>query len=147
VHGRSANQTCVCVTDPCHCQGPIIWTDPDNIHSREGTERTNRAGDEITEFRIDSDATVLVESIVRAKATTLPALYQRLALKPATRLPPSRGGGGCGCGGGSATVHPREAPGAYHDGIECGGHTLYDVYHESDGAGGTVFHYIPIGSC
>jgi hypothetical protein len=132
---------CVCVTEPCDCEGPIIWINPDDIHSQEDTDRTNRAGDHVVEFRIDPDATVLVESVVRAKASALSPHGRRLRLNPSSHLPTR---GGCGCGHGS--TESNRAPGSHYDGQECAGHTLYDVWEESDGLD-TTFYYIAVGSC
>jgi hypothetical protein len=147
--GRTPIQLCLCVTDPCDCPGPIIWINPDDIHSRASTERSNRAGEDVTEFKIDPDATVLVESVVRAKASALQSHGRRLRLRPSSHFrPPSRGD--CGCGGGCGDCvgagTARDRAGSYYDGQECAGHTLYDVWVEADGLD-TVFYYVAVGSC
>jgi hypothetical protein len=136
-------QLCVCVTEPCDCPGTIIWIKPGDIHSQETTERSNRAGDYVVDFKIDPDATVLVESVVRAKASALQVRNQRLLLKPSRHLPSSNRDCGCGDGGGSVA---RQRAGSYYDGQECAGHTLYDVWVEADGLD-TTFYYVAVGSC
>ena len=141
--GRRPIHMCQCVIEPCDCPGPIIWVHPDDILSQESTQRTNRAGEYVSEFRIDPDATVLVESVVRAKVSALQTRNRRLLLKPESRLPFTKPG--CGCGGPEGARDNR-APGAYYGGQECAGHTLYEVWEEHDGLS-TVFYYIPVGSC
>jgi hypothetical protein len=139
--GRIPIHLCLCVTEPCDCPGPIIWTLPGDILSRESTERTNQAGEFVSEFKIDPDATVLVESVVRAKATALQAGSRRLLFKPESRLSFTKPD--CGCDGPRSA---RDAPGTYYGGQACAGHTMYEVWEEHDGLK-TVFHYIPVGSC
>jgi hypothetical protein len=141
--GRRPILMCQCVTEPCDCPGPIIWVLPEDILARESTERTNRAGEYVSDFKIDPDATVLVESVVRAKVSALQTRNRRLLFKPESRLPFTKPG--CGCDG-SQTAREYRAPGAYYGGQECAGHTLYDVWEEHDGLS-TVFYYIPVGSC
>jgi hypothetical protein len=136
-------QLCLCVTDPCDCGGPIIWIKPDDIYGRDATGRSNRAGEEVGEFRINPDATVLVESVVRAKASALLIDNRRLRLRPSSHFQPPRNGMGRECGGAAAQ---RQAPGAYYDGQECAGGTTYDVWVEADGLD-TTFHYVAVGSC
>ena len=139
---RRPIQMCVCVTDPCDCSGPIIWIKPEDLHGQDSTERSNRDGDPVMELRINPDATVLVESVVRAKATALSIQHKRMLLNPARHLP--KRGGDCSCGGSSSATN--RAPGSYYDGQDCAGHTLYDVYVEVEGLD-TTFYYVAVGSC
>lgn len=136
--GRIPILLCECYTDPCDCHGPIIWTEEVDVHQRVTTERQSRAGQQLHEFKIDVDATVLVESIVRAKIGDLGRRRRRFNLNPSSHLPAKSG-----CGGQSEMV---TRSGSYYDGQECGGHTLFDVYVEEDGLA-TTFHYVPVGSC
>jgi hypothetical protein len=131
---------CECVTDPCDCHGPIVWIEDADVHERLATDRRNAAGEQLSEFKIDLDATVLVESVVRAKAGALSLRHKRLYLNPSSHLPAKAG---CGSGVGPGT---RMAPGSYSAGQECGGGTLYDVYVEADGLN-TTFYYVAVGSC
>ena len=121
---------CVCVTDPCPCKdpdGPIVWLLDQDIRTRHATKRKNKSGESLFEYHIDQDAVVITETFTRTKVTALNAhtTLRRLALE---RL-------------------KRQAPGSGYAGQDCGGGTLYDVWYESDGAGGTTFYYIPVGSC
>jgi len=134
---------CVCVIEPCDCDGPIIWVGPDDIRSHQPTERSNRAGDDVVEFKIDPDATILVESVVRAKMSDLTMHGRRARLRPSSHLRSTKAGG---CGGGSSTMRDYRAGGSYYDGQECAGHTLYDVWVEADGLD-TTFYYVAVGSC
>ena len=134
------------MTDPCDCRGPIIWILPDDIVSRRSTERSSRDGDAVTEFNINPDASLLVESVRRVKASALDPRNRRLLLRPESRLPIVKGrGSGEDCGGGLVSAR-QSAPGSYYDGQGCYGGTLYDVYYESDGID-TVFYYVAVGSC
>lgn len=78
--GRIPIQMCICVTEPCPCDGPIVWVEEGDLRQRVSTERRTTAGEEVYEFKIDLDATVLVESVVRMKAGDL------------GRRPPTSGG-------------------------------------------------------
>jgi hypothetical protein len=131
---------CECVTEPCDCEGPIIWIEDADIQERRATDRRNTAGEQLHELKVDRDALVLVESVVSAKAGALSRGHRRLYLKPASRLPRR---GGCGCDGQSVT---NRAPGSHYEGQECAGGTLYDVYVEVDGLN-TTFYYVAVGSC
>lgn len=136
---------CICVTEPCDCEGPIVWMKPEDIIARDASGRSNRDGEGVVELRINPEAMVLVESVVRAKAGALQVANRRLRLKPASRFSPPRSGAGCGCGGGSPAVQ-RGALGASYDGQECAGGTQYDVWVEADGLD-TTFYYVAVGSC
>ncbi len=115
--------------------------------SRRSTERSNRDGDAVTEFNIDPDASLLVESVRRVKASALDPHNRRLLLRPESRLPIVKGRGrGEDCSGGLVSARQSYAPGSYYDGQGCYGGTLYDVYYESDGID-TVFYYVAVGSC
>ena len=124
--GRRPIHMCQCVIEPCDCPG-LIWVHPDDILSRESTQRTNRAGEYVSEFRIDPDATVLVESVVRAKVSALQTQPEVVAQTRESlavhqtwlRLRRPEG------------ARENRAPGAYYGGQECAGHTLYEVWEET----------------
>ncbi|MEW2137193.1 hypothetical protein AB0892_11410 [Streptomyces sp. NPDC005409] len=62
-------QVCVCVTDPCPCADhPIIWVDESAVLSRTATGRRTDGDEELVEFAIDAEASVVVESFRRIKA-------------------------------------------------------------------------------
>jgi hypothetical protein len=143
--GRMPIKICpLCFTEPCPCDGPIIWIEEGHIRKRVSTERRTTAGEELYEFKIDLDATVLVESVVRMKAGDLgrsgPKPLQ--GLNPSSHLPRK---GGCGCGSQSEAARPSGQYAGYWV-QECAGHTLYDIYVESVGFD-TTFYYTPVGSC
>lgn len=135
----------LCVTEPCPCpgDGPIVWVEEADIRQRASTERRTTAGEELYEFKINLDATVLVESVVRMKAGDLGRSRRShfMGLNPSSHLPSNRN---CGCGSVSPLGANRPVTGEYSQ--ECAGHTLYDVYTESDGTS-TTFYYTPVGSC
>jgi hypothetical protein len=138
----------LCFTEPCPCDGPIVWIPEEALRERVSTTRQTTAGEELYEFKIDLDATVLVESVVRMKAGDLGRSGRShfRELNPSSHLPTK---GGCGCGGGSHSETTRSAGGrtsGYYDGQECAGHTLYDVYVEAVGLD-TTFYYTAVGSC
>jgi hypothetical protein len=124
---------CVCVTEPCNCSepdGPIIWILTGDIRSRSATKLENRSGDKLIEYVLNREANVVCE-----KMTTIAAGE----LKPAgKRNFPIRTG---------PNQYMRNGPGSSYSGQECGGGTLFDVWTESDGQGGTVFYYVAVGSC
>src|SRR5215211_6555029 len=142
--GRIPIRYCVCVTEPCECDGPVIWVEEADLREKVATDRRSRTGEELHDFKIDRDATVLIESIVPARAGNL-GRHHAFGLNPSSHLPRKAG---CGCDGegGATTVLRANAPGAYYDGQDCGGHTLYDVWVEADGLN-TTFYYIAVGSC
>jgi hypothetical protein len=142
--GRTPIHMCVkqCFAEPCPCDGPIVWIEEGDIRERVSTERQTMAGEDLYDFKIDLDATVLVESVVRMKAGDLGRAGAFRGLNPSSHLPAK---GGCGCGSGSDTVRSGGQTAGYHV-EECAGHTLYDVYVEATGVE-TVFYYTPIGSC
>jgi hypothetical protein len=65
--GRTPIHMCVkqCFAEPCPCDGPIVWIEEGDIRERVSTERQTMAGEDLYDFKIDLDATVLVESVVR----------------------------------------------------------------------------------
>ena len=128
------------MTEPCECDGPIIWLEGDDIHEEVATDRQDSAGEMLYEFKLEPEATVLVESVVRATAATLSIHGRRSCMNPSKHLPSKPD---CKCEGPSTN---RRAPGSHYDGQECAGHTLYEVWVEADGLA-TTFHYIPVGSC
>jgi hypothetical protein len=74
-------QVCVgeCVTDPCPCDTtPIIWVDESAVLAKTGVDRRTQAGDELYEFSIDVDASVVVESFRRVKVAEITRLDQQL---------------------------------------------------------------------
>lgn len=77
------------------------------------------------------EAVVFAELLQHAGTVQALTTLRRLALERLKRQAPE----------------PREAPGSHYGGQDCGGGTLYDVWYESDGAGGTTFYYVPVGSC
>lgn len=103
-------QVCVCVTDPCPCDGhPIIWADEAAVRSRATTGRLTSGGDEVFDFAIDVDASVVVETFSRVKASEAagltgaarpaappPYIVRRRpdAARSARRDSPCHGGGG-----------------------------------------------------
>ncbi len=141
--GRIPVQLCICVTEPCPCDGPIVWIEEGDVLQRVTTERRTNAGEELHEFKINLDATVLVESVVRMKAGDLgrgPSHFR--GLNPFSHLPTN----GCGCGRGSHAQALRSA-GETHAShtTACLGGVLYDVYREVyDDV--MHFHYVEAGS-
>jgi hypothetical protein len=136
---------CVCVTDPCPYDdqdGPIIWIREEGIQKQVDAKRQNRNGDALFKYHIDSDSVVVTETFTPTKIASLRSSSDKMsalrksALGRLIRL----------SGGGSPQAPSRQASG-YYGGQECGGGTLYDVYYDSDGAGGTVFYYLAVGSC
>lgn len=140
--GRIPIVWCLCVTEPCDCDGPIIWIEESDLRQKVATERRSRTGAELHDFKIDVDATVLIESVVRARAGDLSRRHKPFNLNPSSHLPASAG---CGCEGKSQLLRAR-GPGSSYGGQECGGGTLYDVWVETDGVD-TTFYYIAVGSC
>lgn len=61
-------QPCCCVTEPCSCPSELIWMGDSTIHSQTPTGRQNKAGEEIHEFLVDRDSSVVVESFRRVGA-------------------------------------------------------------------------------
>src|SRR5687768_6607738 len=66
--GHRAFVQCRCHDDPCACDGPIVWVKRDAVEAETLTARTNSAGEQLTELRVDPDAPVLVELVVRTRA-------------------------------------------------------------------------------
>jgi hypothetical protein len=125
---------CVCVTDPCPCDdpdGPIIWILDGDVRKRVVTEHKNRSGEQLLEFHLEKDASVITETFTRIKAAALNAPRKRRSASG--RVPP-------------APILAM-APGSSYGGQECGGGTLWDVWEEGDGAGGSTFYYVAVGSC
>ncbi|MCA6100212.1 hypothetical protein J2R76_004339 [Bradyrhizobium sp. USDA 4532] len=138
--------SCVCVTDPCPCDdpdGPIVWLLDGDVRKRVAAKGKNKAGEALYEYHLARDAFVIIETFARTKAGTLVAsgdktsALRRSAFNRLMRMRGSDSAGGL----------IARAPGSSYGGQECGGGTLYDVYVESDGAGGTVFYYQAVGSC
>ncbi|MFF0474199.1 hypothetical protein [Streptomyces sp. NPDC004284] len=78
--GQVPIQSCVCVTDPCPCDDcPILWVNESAVSSRTATGRHNTAGDEIYDFAVDADASVVVESFRRVRASDTAALHSSAA--------------------------------------------------------------------
>ncbi|MFI6843280.1 hypothetical protein OG535_10810 [Kitasatospora sp. NBC_00085] len=62
-------QSCVCVTDPCPCDDhPIIWLDEAAVRGRTATGRRTTGGDELYDFAVAADASVVVESFRQVRA-------------------------------------------------------------------------------
>ncbi|MFB7614576.1 hypothetical protein [Kitasatospora sp. NPDC056181] len=62
-------QTCVCVTDPCPCDDhPIVWLEEAAVRDRTATGRRTTAGDELYDFAVAADASVVVESFRKVRA-------------------------------------------------------------------------------
>lgn len=126
--GRIPVKLCICVTEPCPCDGPIIWMEEGDILQRVTTERRTTAGEELQDFKIKLDATVLVESVVRMKAGDLgrgPSHFT--GLNRFSHLPTK----GCGCGRGKqarALRSPGETHAHHYQ--SCRNGVLYDVYVE-----------------
>jgi hypothetical protein len=69
--GHRALVQCRCHEDPCACDGPIVWVKRASVEVEMLTARRNRAGEVLTELRVDPDAPVLVELVVRTRARVL----------------------------------------------------------------------------
>lgn len=67
---------CTCATEPCECEGPILWIGGADVRQEVPTDRQHKAGGQLHEFKLNADTAVLVESIVGTKAGALPAISQ-----------------------------------------------------------------------
>ncbi|MER7536455.1 hypothetical protein ABTX77_16960 [Streptomyces sp. NPDC097704] len=84
--GQTPIQSCVCVTDPCPCDGhPILWVDESAVLSRTATGRRSADGDEVYDFAVSADAFVTVESFRRVRASDTAGL--RSSATPAAPPP------------------------------------------------------------
>lgn len=120
---------CVCVTDPCPCADDdniIVWIPESSIQRTAATEKKNRNGDALSDYLVSKDAEIITETFTHMKAGDFHTLKAR-----------SSGRGG-----------PVGKTKYFSSGsIVCAGNTLYYVREGADGAGGTMFEYIAIGSC
>jgi hypothetical protein len=85
--GYQPIQVCVgeCATDPCPCDTtPIVWVGESAIRSKNATDRRTHAGEQLHEFSIDVDASIVVESFRPVKAADIARLGQ---LPATTGLP------------------------------------------------------------
>jgi hypothetical protein len=125
--------TCVCVTEPCPCEDGddlIIWLPDSGVRARKATKLKSKSGENLEEFHVMRDADVITETFTRRRAASFAPRTKRL--EPlGMRLP-----------GASFRNSPQARMST-----ACAGNTLYLVVEGSDGSGGTLFEYIPIGSC
>lgn len=133
--------TCVCVTDPCPCNDGdsiIIWLPESGIRHRTATEIKSKNGDALHEFRVMRDADLITETITRRKAASFD-LWTRGVGPQGLRTSPIIFG---------ARTQMKVGGGTLFRSYECGGNGVqYLVIEGPDGSGGTLFEYIPIGSC
>lgn len=62
--GHTPHMFCLCVTEPCNCPpDPIVWVQDSDILETLPTQRRTSEGDQLNEYVLRSDATVLVESV------------------------------------------------------------------------------------
>lgn len=134
-------QWCECSTDPCDCDGPIIWLPEEAIRERVPTDRRTRDGEQLYEFRVDLNATIAVELTIRTRAGDLGNARGRLPSEP-PRLTHRLSTDHCGCKGPTTRI---DSSGVYA-GTTCAGGVQYEMYVDSDGLSTTV-HYVAIGSC
>jgi hypothetical protein len=124
--------TCVCVTDPCPCDdidNLIVWLPETGVRSRKATQLKNKSGETLHEFHVMRDADLITETFTRKKAASF---------DPRARNVASNG------------KVLRAVFGSMRQmrlSTTCAGNTLYIVVEGADGSGGTMFEYIPIGSC
>jgi hypothetical protein len=138
--------SCVCITEPCPCDdpdGPIIWLKESDVRKRVPAKGKTRSGEALFEYQLDQDAFVITETFARTKASALNGRTNNTSLLRRSAHNRLLGQRTTNSTGGLMA----RAPGSSYGGQECGGGTLYDVYVESDGAGGTVFYYQAVGSC
>jgi hypothetical protein len=65
-------QVCGCSTGACGCgDSPVVWVDKSAIRSRSATGRRNDAGDDLHEFAVAAEASVMVETCRRVKVSEI----------------------------------------------------------------------------
>jgi hypothetical protein len=123
---------CVCVTEPCPCDDrddQIVWLPQNAIRSRKATEHKTKSGETQEAFQVARDADVITETFTTRKASSFDPLA-----KAAHGTHPAK-------------FSPTSSHRIMHFATVCAGNTLYIVREGPDGSGGTLFEYIPIGSC
>lgn len=65
---------CICVTEPCPCDGPIVWLPEDGVVVRESTGRKTEGGDEVMRFLLEKNAKVILEAFLPVKAQGISSL-------------------------------------------------------------------------
>jgi hypothetical protein len=128
--------TCVCVTDPCPCDGEddlIIWLPESGVRSRKVTQLKSKRGEVLQQFQVIRDVDCVTETLSMKKAASLDRRRSVGSLEP--KIPGTRIQMKVGCG-------------TLFRSYECGGDGVqYLVIEGPDGSGGTAFEYIAIGSC
>lgn len=125
--------TCVCVTEPCPCDHDddlILWLPNSGVRSRSPSTLKSKSGETLEEFHVMREADVVTETFARRKAASFD--------------PRSKGRGPLGS---RPPGIPFRTSSPLRMSTECAGNTLYLVVEGADGSGGTMFEYIPIGSC
>ncbi|MGW5434078.1 hypothetical protein ACWET9_44180 [Streptomyces sp. NPDC004059] len=132
---------CVCVTEPCDCDGSTIWYLPsDSIREKTGTGTRTSDGDEVFTFYVERDAQILVETISSASAQRLTA--PKPYMEPGG---PTKGPGGLPPG--ITVPFSINGNGSLRRLQTCAGHRLWDIYETTDSDGGLVEIYHEVGSC
>jgi hypothetical protein len=79
--GYQPIKTCVCFTDPCPCDGDsseILWVfSPRGDVKGVTTNKKTEAGEELYNFKLDIDATIIIESYERIRVSDLLDNVQR----------------------------------------------------------------------
>jgi hypothetical protein len=65
---------CLCVTEPCTCEGLTLWVSESSVLQSEGTGRRSIAGNEVRRYTLKRNATVVLEALLPVKAQGVVAL-------------------------------------------------------------------------
>ena len=65
---------CLCITEPCTCEGLTIWMSQSSVLQSEGTGRRSIAGDEVRRYTLKREAKVVLEALLPVKAQGVAAL-------------------------------------------------------------------------
>ena len=125
--------TCVCVTEPCPCDDGddlIVWLPDSGVRGRKATELKSKSGEALHEFHVMRDADLVTETFTGRKAASFDPRARNI------------GPHGMKLSRGLFANSPQ-----MRLSTACAGNTLYLVVEGPDGSGGTLFEYIPIGSC
>lgn len=124
---------CVCVTEPCDCEDPIIvWLPPDAIRSRVASSHKNH-GEDLTDFLVDEDVRLIVERFSSVRAGEF-ANRRRLSGRHPLLNNPRPLLGDRALRAAEYWCNPTE-------------HVMYEVTTEGDGGLGTTFTYTAVASC
>ena len=122
---------CVCVTEPCDCEDPIIiWLPPEAIRSQSASSRKSHDDEVLTDFLVDQDARLIFETFSSMRAS-------QFASRP---TPPRRH---------PLLSNPQPLLAARSVNYWCNPteHVMYEVMTEGDGGLGTTFTYTAVASC